>query len=38
VSLGLAAAVLSVWRDWHLAVHPCGAELQSHHGANQQAP
>ena len=22
VFLGLAAAVLSMWRDWHLAVHP----------------
>jgi hypothetical protein len=42
VFLGLAAAVLSMGRDWHLAVHPCGADLpswwQSHRGANHQAP
>lgn len=43
VFLGLAAAVLSMWRDWHLAVHPAAPIFitswwQSHPGANQQAP
>jgi hypothetical protein len=34
VFLGLAAAVLSMWRDWHLAVHPCGADLHLPPGGN----